>query len=230
VSPELLQVVFVCAAFWVALAGYCLRERDPALRQRAIVGLVLGALAAYAGWALLHADTLARAGWSAALAVSSASLLFVPFGVLAAAPRRGDPRRTRHLAASFAALPLALAVARVGCVLRGCCHGFAASPPWGVAHPALPAPVLPVPLYDVAGLLLLFAVARRLAPEWIAPAVLVGLGLLRLALEPLRAPDPAPPWLPVELVALALVAAGVALALRRPSTGLAPTGGTKLAL
>lgn len=184
-SGAALQLLAVDAAFWVALGDFCRRERDPALRRRALAGLVAGAAAAHAGWWLLHLDV--RLAFA-----QGASLLFVPFGVLAAAPRRGDPRRARHLHASFAGLPLAIALARVGCVLRGCCPGVAGT--------------------EVAGLLALFALSRALPGACTAPCVTAGIGALRLLLEPLRARAPLPTIVPVEAVALALVATGIALA------------------
>jgi membrane protease YdiL (CAAX protease family) len=150
-----LQPVFLAAAFWVALAGVA-----PSLQRRAAVGLVLGAALAYAGPALLRADLRPFA---------SASVLFVPFGVLAAAPARGDPRRVRYLAASFLALLPALAVARAGCWVRGCCYAGGSA---GV---------------EIASILLLYAVARRWPAAAVAPRVLALLLLLRGALWPLRA-------------------------------------------
>jgi membrane protease YdiL (CAAX protease family) len=156
----LLQPLLVCAAFWVALAGVGVREADPALQRRAAIGLLLGALLAHAGQALLHADFRPLAG---------ASVLFVPFGVLAAAPARGDPRRVRYLASAFLALVPALAVARAGCLARGCCYAGS-----GAA-------------VEIAALLLLYVLARRWPAHSVAPRVLAALVLLRLALAPLRA-------------------------------------------
>src|SRR5262249_45326456 len=59
VSGAELQAPILCAAFWMALLAYCRRERDPALRRRACAGLVMGAMAAHAGWWLLHLAQLA---------------------------------------------------------------------------------------------------------------------------------------------------------------------------
>jgi hypothetical protein len=41
---------------------------------------------------------------------------------------------------AFATLPLALAVARLGCLVGGCCHGPAGEPTVGVARGRRPAP------------------------------------------------------------------------------------------
>jgi hypothetical protein len=83
----------LCAAFWVALAGY--RPRSARDAARFIAGLALGAL-------------LARAG----------GLLWAPAGLILAAPCRG---RARFLGAALPALPLAFGVAKLGCLATGCC-------------------------------------------------------------------------------------------------------------
>ena len=60
------------------------------------------------------------------------------------------------------ALPIALAVGRLGCLLSGCCHGTATSLPWSIAYEAAGlAPVHPTQLYEIAAMLgLVFAAWR----------------------------------------------------------------------
>ena len=197
------------AAFWVALALY--RRENAAETGRFAVGLVLGALCAHLGWALLHVDRIAAeprawlwpAGWS---------VLFVPFGLLAATPwHRGRARRERFLGSSAASLPLALATARLGCVAVGCCHGLPADPPFGVRLGGDALARHPTPLYDIAGLLLLHVAARRVSPPQTAPFVLAGFGLLRLVIEPWRAESPlGPPMAPPSGIAGLWLALGLA--------------------
>ena len=86
-----------------------------------------------------------------------------------------------------------LVVARVGCLLAGCCFGTPTDLPWGVTYApgsfvhgfhlahgvvgggaAGPAPVHPVPLYDVAFALVVLALLPRLARRLRAPGSLCG--------------------------------------------------------
>jgi hypothetical protein len=127
----------LCAAFWAALAGFRPRAAGDAAR------FVLGLAAAAA---------LARAG----------GLLLAPAGVLLLAPLRG---RGVYLERALPALPLAFAVAKLGCLAEGCC-GAAAGEALGFA---------------AVGLL-----ARRCAPRPAARAALGGIAAVRLAALPLR--------------------------------------------
>lgn len=139
-----------------------------------------------------------------------ASVLFVPLGVLASVPWRAAPaQRNAYASAAFASLPLALLVARLGCVWAGCCHGIATELPWGIPAWSGGAPLHPTALYEAAGLLLLATGLRRVPDAQVAPVVFSALGLLRLALEPLRADPPfGPPVLPVTVLAASLAALG----------------------
>jgi len=64
--------------------------------------------------------------------------------------------------------PLGYAIARIGCLLNGCCYGGPTSLPWGVAfpisadRPELTAPSHPAQLYASGLNLILFAVIMRL--------------------------------------------------------------------
>ena len=160
-------------------------------------GLALGALLARAGWALLALPCAAAPG---ALLDPGAgfSALFVPLGLLL---RAREPE-------AFAALPLALAVARLGCLAAGCCHGAAGEP---------------LPLLEIAASLAVHAAAARLPRGQVMPAVLGGLGLARLLVEPWRAPSPlGPPRLPPAALAAAWLAAGAALSIRSARSGRRP--------
>jgi hypothetical protein len=137
VTRAALYEAALCAAFWAALAGY--RPRAAGDAARFVAGLALGA-------------ALARAG----------GLLLVPAGLLVAAPCRG---RARFLGAALPALPLAFAVAKLGCLAAGCCAAAG------------------VEALSFAGL---HAALRRLPRRHAAAAALAGIGAVRLAALPLR--------------------------------------------
>jgi hypothetical protein len=150
-----LYVLALSAAFWVALLGFRVAPRDAG---RGVAGLVIGA-------------ALARAG----------GLLCVPAGLLLAAPLRA-PRRDPFLDATLPALPLACAVAKLGCVAAGCCAA-AGGEALGFAT---------------------FGAALRLAPRTHAAALaLAGTGLVRLAALPFRPEARGSAWLAVVWLAAA---------------------------
>jgi len=213
-TPPVLQLALLSAAFWVALIAYERREPEGERGLRFIAGLALGGALAHLGWAALYADRV----WSAPAALFSPAgfcVLFVPLGPLAAAPWRA-PRaeRDRFLAAAFASLPLALATARLGCLVAGCCGGLPTDLPWGLRLGDDTISRHPTALYDIAGLLALHALASRLPAARVAPVVLAGFGLLRLAIDPLRALPPlGPPLVSPGLVAAAWIGVGLAILL-----------------
>lgn len=201
------------AAFWVAVFVYRRREPEGVGALRFVLGLGLGALFAHFGWALLYLERV----WSAPVLVldlgAGFSVLFVPLGLLAAAPWRAGPaQRQRFLASALASLPLALATARLGCLAAGCCHGVPTDLPWGVRPGGAGAALHPTAAYDILGLLVLFGLSRRTPDAWMAPVVLGGIGALRLFVEPWRAAPPlGAPALPVSLLASLWIVAAVFL-------------------
>ena len=190
-SAALAQPIAWCAAFWTALFLYTRRAR-PAQSLRFACALALGAALAHAGWLLLHLPET----WPALRVRPSLLLdpslgfcmLFVPLGPLLLA----------RSAAAFASLPLALAVARLGCVAAGCCQGIPTAAPWGVSG------LHPTAIYEIAGLLALGGAAARADARFAIPLVLGGIGALRLLIDPLRAA----PALGAPVVAPAAMASG----------------------
>ena len=182
------------------------RRGRPARTLRFACALALGASLAHAGWLLLHAPVV----WPA-LRVRPGLLLdpslgfcmlFVPLG----------PLLLERSAAAFASLPLALAVARLGCLAAGCCLGTPRAAPWAVAG------LHPTALYEIAGLLALHGLIWRTEARFAAPVVLGGIGTLRLLIDPLRAAPPlGAPILPPAAIASAWLALAVALAWLRGS-------------
>jgi hypothetical protein len=164
-------------AFWMAILDYLRRGGTAETGSRFVAGLALAAASAHLGWALLHLDgwmVHARAFLNPA---AGHSVLFAPLGILVLTPTmRGA--RGRYLAPALGSLPRAFAVARLGCLACGCCHGTEGA--LGT-HPTR--------IYEIAGLLGLAAWTRRLPAAWVGPATLSGFGTLRLVTEPFRAPS-----------------------------------------
>ncbi len=202
-SWALPQPLAWCAAFWTALFLYT-RRAHPARPLRFACALALGAALAHGGWLLLHIPVL----WPALRARPELLLdpslgfcmLFVPLG----------PLLLERSGAAFASLPLALAIARLGCLAAGCCQGLPTALPWAVAgrHPTA--------LYEIAGWLALNGAISRADARFAAPLVLAGFGALRLLIEPLRsAPPLGAPVVPPAALAGAWLAVAAGLAWRR---------------
>ena len=122
-----LQLAAWSGAFWLAL--WLHGRAAPGRSGRFALALGLGAALARAGPCLLWGEParMLRPG-------ESFSLLFLPLGVLLRAPQP----------AAFASLPLALALARLGCLAAGCCRGLSGEPlplfesiAWAALHPIL---------------------------------------------------------------------------------------------
>jgi hypothetical protein len=195
-AASALHLAILCAAFWTAALLY---RGDKPLRF--VTGLALGAAASHLGWAALHWRAVAEQPQALLDPALGYCVLFFPLGPLLLAPQ----------AATWRALPLALAVARAGCLVAGCCGGTPG--PFG-AHPT--------PLYEMA-LLAALHFAVRAAPERAAAAVfLAGFGALRLAVEPWRA---APPLGEPAVPTAALAALWLGASLLRSGGGLAAARG-----
>lgn len=154
-----------------------------------LVALVVGAALTHLGWAALYWN-LVRAHPGVLLdPLVGSCVLFLPLGPLLIAPE----------AASWRALPAALAVARTACIFGGCCYGkpLFLGAPIGI-------------LAEVSAFLALHGTLRRVPDSWVLPLFLATFGSLRLLLEPLRSMPPlGPPLVPA--VALAGLWAGLGL-------------------
>ncbi len=196
-SAPLLQLLALFGAFWTAIALYARRSPSPE-PVRFVGALGLGAVFAHLGWAVLHWPAVAAHPSALLDPARGLTVLFVPLGLLL----------LERSPAAFASLPLALAVARLGCLAAGCCHG-----PEGE----------PTPLYEIGGLVVLHGVVRRLPARGVTPTVLAGFGLIRLAIEPLRAMPPlGEPMIPAGAIALGWVVFGLGIALRSAGNVVAP--------
>lgn len=133
--------------------------------KRFAFGLGISAAFAHLGWGLLHWEALQRAPWAWLDPAGGYCVLFAPLGVLLVTPA----------AAAFRALPLALAVARVGCLAAGCCHASSGAP---------------TPALEALGFGATHLATSRLADRWVIPAFCVGFASVRLLVEPWRSPPP----------------------------------------
>jgi hypothetical protein len=188
-SAYVLQILALCGAFWTAV--FLFHRREPTDRSvRFVLALGLGALFAHVGWALLHLPLVREHPWAVLDPAKGFCVLFVPLGPLLLAP----------WGTALSTLPLAIAVARLGCLAAGCCGGANGEP---------------TQLYEIAGLVALHTAVWRLPDRWVTPAVLAGLGLVRLAVEPWRAAPPlGEPMVSAATLAALWVALGLFLAVR----------------
>ena len=183
-----LQLSAWLAAFWCAVLAYRFSAGASAAAERYVAGLVLGAWFAQCGRALMDPLALLDEPLSLLNPQNGVSVLFVPLGFLVVASWRTSPHeRAAFLARALPTLPLAFAVARLGCVAAGCCGGTSTSVPWAIPSAGGEGRVHPSPVYEIALLVLLHALVRRAPVRGRAALVLGGLGAIRLALEPLRA-------------------------------------------
>jgi phosphatidylglycerol:prolipoprotein diacylglycerol transferase len=137
--------------------------------------------------------------------------------------------------AAAPAVGIGIALLRVGCLLAGCCFGRETALPWGITYPlgsfahlhqiesggsifgVLQGvhPVHPIPVFEIVAAVLLAGAAmmllRRPLRHGTAIATVVGgYAIVRLLIEPLRAPEPGgtPAWFdPAMFAALAMAAA-----------------------
>lgn len=182
------RLLLLVASFWVAVLTYAASGGRGRWAGRFIVGLGLGAVLTHLVWVLLRPGLLAAQPsvlWNPTLGTT---ILAVPLGLLLTAPGvRPQRARAHYLAISMGSLPLAFAMARLGCLVASCCHGIPTDLPWGIRLAGSGAPVHPTPLYEITGYVALFAIVQRLPRSYWAGAVLVGFGLIRLAVSPWRA-------------------------------------------
>jgi len=117
---------------------------------------------------------------------------------------------------------LGYAITRIGCFLRGCCHGHPTDLPWGVVFPEnikeFPMPVHPTQLYASAGSLLLMLILIKLWPRLHRPGQLFPLylflySILRFLCEITRKGATAEVWGPLPWLTVGQVASvGIAIA------------------
>jgi hypothetical protein len=195
---EWLRLGLLCGAFWSVVLAFAAPVRSRGEGLRLLVGLAAGALLAHLGWALLHPGLVVAEPSVLTDLGRGHAVLFVPLGlVLAAPPGRRPAERERFLAAALSALLPGLAAARLGCLAAGCCGGRGAV----ASEAAL--------LLAVGGLL------RRAHPACQPGLALGGIGAARLVVEPWRAPAPLAPLVPAWLLAAGWLAAGLWLLARR---------------
>jgi hypothetical protein len=199
-----IQAACWMAAFWTAVLGFRSAGSGREAGLRWLGAIVLVAIFAHLGWALLYLDLVLAHEASLLVVAGGATCLFAPLGPLLVAPWRDEPARVREfLGDAFAALSLALAVAKLGCLAAGCCGGVMVGS--GLRHPTV--------VYEGIGYLCLHR-ACRWGPSRLVPALfLAGFGALRLAVEPLRqSPALGAPTLTAESIASVWILLGLAAA------------------
>jgi hypothetical protein len=195
---QLAQLAALSAGFQLAVWRFARACPAGGLGLRFVLGLAGGGLFAHLGWAVLHADRVALHPQLLLDLRSGYTLLTAPLGAAVAAYGLPVAERARYLAAGARALPLGLASAKAGCVAVGCCG--------------------PTALAEAALFLALDALCGRVEPRRVPALFCLGLGALRLAVEPFRpVPSFAPPVVPPALLCAGWLAGGLALIAR--STG-----------
>lgn len=179
----MIQAASWIAAFWTAVLLFEAASTRSA-QLRFVTGLALGAGTAHLGWALLHLGAVVEHPWGLFDPTTGFCVLFLPIGVWLLAP----------IPSAFRTLPLALALARLGCLIGDCCGGREGEP---------------TQIVEIAAGIALHSALRRL-PDWsVVPVFMIGFGLVRLLVEPWRAEPPlGPPWIDPAWIALAWVIAG----------------------
>jgi phosphatidylglycerol:prolipoprotein diacylglycerol transferase len=194
-----------------------------------LVGVIGGLIGAKVLWSIEHAGEgpmsellLSRGGlsWYGGLVGGvGAGLAYIVF--------RGWPV-IRTVAAATPALAFGHLLGRIGCLLVGDDYGTPTDLPWGIAFPeGLPptmVPVHPTQVYEAIGLAALGWLLLRWRRAGVVDLVvlgryLLGAGSLRFAVEFIRVNERVALGLSVaHLVSLAVIALGIAMVLRRPST------------
>ncbi len=214
--------------FLAFLAGIAVARHE--LARRGLDGsaaYILGAVAAVSGvlgarlfYVLGHLDEFSG-DWGGVIDLNMRGLVYygglalaVP-ACLLAVRRLGLPAGEAADAVGLA-LPLSLAIARVGCFLNGCCGGRPSGLPWAVTFPGTATPVHPTQLYEMLMDLALFGLLlwarKRLRRGWdLFLLSLAGYGLVRFLNEFFRVHADARARLFFQLLSLALVS-GASLA------------------
>jgi hypothetical protein len=216
--------VALFGAFWAALLLYRARTPEGDGDTRLLAGLGLSAVLAHLGWVAMNPVAALAEPALVLDPTRGVTVLFVPLGPLVVAPWRGPrPALDRFLASSLGALPLSLSVARLGCLIGGCCHGVPTSLPWGIVPAGGDVAVHPIPIYEMGLLVALHFMTRAVSAEEVPAFVLAGLGAIRIAVEPFRAAPPlgdplVAPW----VIALLWIATSLVLRARSRSFRGAP--------
>jgi phosphatidylglycerol:prolipoprotein diacylglycerol transferase len=217
-----------------AIVGVAVLEREAkrsglsdAANSAAILGVVGGLLGAKVVWAIEFARTapflsllFSRGGlsWFGGLLGGVGTGLWVL--------RRARVPIVPVLAASTPALAIGHAIGRIGCFLVGDDYGKPTDLPWGVAfpegRPPVDVPVHPTQLYETLLLLPLAWFLIRWRRQGVPDNVVLGryfvlAGSIRFTIEFVRINRHVlGPLTLAQLIALALIAVGSALALRAP--------------
>jgi phosphatidylglycerol---prolipoprotein diacylglyceryl transferase len=129
--------------------------------------------------------------WQGGLAFYGGFLLAVPLGLWYARRKQLGVLRIADLTSPFIALGLFFG--RIGCFFNGCCYGTECDLPWAMRFPGQSRFVHPTQLYEAGAALAIAAVLylgvrpRKRAHGQVFAALLVLYGVVRFALELVRA-------------------------------------------
>lgn len=197
----MLMCAFIVGILWTLREARRQGRSTEEVLDLSILVLIFAIVFSRIVYVLLNLSTyLPRPGeiaylWAGGLSFHGGVLGGVLAGVLYARKKKTNFWRLADLFTP--AIPLAYAIARMGCFLNGCCYGIPTTLPWGVRFPsehihgALTPPSHPVQLYDAAANILLFFVIGRLKAKEHASGVLflqylVGYSFIRIFAELLR--------------------------------------------
>jgi len=138
-------------------------------------------------------------------------LLAIPVGVVVVRKWK-VPTGVVANAAALALFP-AIAIARVGCFLNGCCYGKPSGLPWAVIFPGV-GRVHPTQIYeailDILAFALILVLSRYLDGEWdLFLVALAAYGTIRFVMEFFRAHDATGAGIFFQLLSLAIVAVSI---------------------
>jgi phosphatidylglycerol:prolipoprotein diacylglycerol transferase len=217
-TSEILGYVFNGLGFAVGAAVYFSESRRRGfnrsmMRELALIGVVVGILAATLGQSLYE---WIRLGFTALPSAGGRTILIGVLGGWAAVElakwRLGIRQKTGVLWAL--ALPAGEAVGRIGCWFHGCCYGKICHLPWAVyQHEAWRHPTQ---FYLSAAALINFAIVYRFRDrdDVFVISILIW-SISRIIIEPLRESAEATPWL--VLTICAAMAAWAVYKLVRPN-------------
>jgi len=217
-------MLFIAFVVCVFIVRYVFKRRGIEPSYAYLIGAVV-AVSSLVGARLFY--LVGHWDWRDAFNLNTAGMVYYG-GLLVALPVTYAVVRKLKLPAGVVAdaiglaLPLGIAIARVGCFLNGCCYGKPSGLPWAVTFPGTTTPVHPTQLYelilDLAAFAFLLLAMRHLKRDWdLFLLSIASYAAIRFFTEFYRAHTEAGAGLFFQLLSVAIfaVAAGLLLYRRR---------------